>query len=111
MMKDNACTYKGCWEEYEKIRSEYMDLLFAARRREKTLAQYVKPEVLSEIQDRLETLLEESGSLSVRARADLQSATISMLCIVTSALCDSYLYKLDPSADFSDYTISEEVAI
>ena len=110
-MMDNTCTYKSCWDKYERIRSEYTDLQFAARRREKTLAQYAKPEVLSEIQDRLETLLEESGSLSVRARADLQSATISMLYIVTSALCDSYLYKLDPSADFSDYTISEEVAI
>ena len=111
MIKDNACTYKSCWEKYEKIRSEYMDLVLAARRHGETLAQYAKPEILSELQNKLETLLEESGSLSISARADLQSATTSMLYIVTSTLCDCYLYKLDPAADFNDYAINKEVAI
>ena len=110
-MMDNTCTYKSCWEKYERIRSEYTDLVFAARRHGETLAQYARPEILSGIQNKLETLLEESGSLSISARADLQSAIISMLCVVTSALCDSYLYKLNPTEDFNGYTISEEVAI
>ena len=111
MIKDNACTYKSCWEEYERIRSEYTDLVFAARRHGETLAKYARPEILSGIQNKLETLLEESGSLSISARADLQSAIISMLYIVTSTLCDCYLYKLDPAADFDNYAINKEVAI
>lgn len=103
----NACTYKSCWDEFEAIRFQYLELRAEATKAGETLAQFASVDTLAMIQDRLETLLEESSSLQVSAREHLQSATTSLLYSVTSTLCDAYMFRADPAADFDLYAMQE----
>ncbi|MBQ3452614.1 hypothetical protein IJG28_00195 [Candidatus Saccharibacteria bacterium] len=103
----NACTYKSCWDEFESIRFEYLELRAEATKAGETLAQFASIDTLELIQDRLETLLEESGTLQVTAREHLQSAATSLLHSITTVLCDAYMFRADSAADFDLYAMQE----
>lgn len=103
-------SYKECWAEYEDIRKGYISLRNEAAKNGNTLAQEAGVKNLLELQDGLEDLLEKTSiSLSLAARKELQSAAVALLYLVTSALCDAYLFSADPAADFGIYTCQDEI--
>ena len=93
-----ACTYKLIWERYEEVRKSYMDLVFNAEKHGCTVAQYDHGGVLlADMQIELMDMLAESDDLTEVTKKETQSAIITLLNAVNSALCDARLFTADPA--------------